>query len=234
MSTAYERLADSIRQQILSGELRPGDRLPREPELSAYYKVSRNTAREALRALASQGLVKTKRGVSGGTFVAIPSKSEISESLHTSLQALSRNQKLDIDTLIEVRGILELPAAELAATRATDEQIEAIRLSLFNPDAGDVRSVAEESPGFHWRVFEAAGNPLLTLMFEPLIRVITTYFDYERSSRSFWKQVDEDHREILDRIAAHDPEGARVVSVRHLELIRGVYEQIKPTGESSL
>src|SRR5688572_26041666 len=122
--TAYDRLAERIRTQIVSGELQPGDQLPTEAELSAHYEVSRNTAREALRALASQGLLTTRRGVTGGTFVSIPSRERISESLHTGLGLLAEGAHLTVSELVEIREILEVPAAELAARRRTDEEVE--------------------------------------------------------------------------------------------------------------
>ena len=70
---AYRLLADDLRAQITSGRLVPGDRLPTEPQLCQRSGVSRSTVREALRLLASQHLIVTTRGVSGGSFVAHPS-----------------------------------------------------------------------------------------------------------------------------------------------------------------
>ena len=69
MSTGYQRLADDVRAAILTGALAPGDRLV-EADLAEQYDVSRGTVREAFRLLASQHLVETMRGRSGGTYVA--------------------------------------------------------------------------------------------------------------------------------------------------------------------
>ena len=70
---AYQTLADDLRAQIVAGRLRPGERLPTEPQLCARFGLSRSTVREALRLLASQHLIVTTRGVTGGSFVAQPS-----------------------------------------------------------------------------------------------------------------------------------------------------------------
>ena len=87
---AYQVLADALRAKILAGELEPGRKLPIEPELSAQYGVSRSTVREALRVLASQNLIATTRGVSGGSFVAPPNPEQISGYLEASRRPGSR------------------------------------------------------------------------------------------------------------------------------------------------
>lgn len=66
---AYAVLAGHLRSRILSGELQPGERLPGEAELTAEFGVGRSTIREALRSLASQNLIETTRGVTGGASV---------------------------------------------------------------------------------------------------------------------------------------------------------------------
>ena len=71
---AYQLLADSLRTQITSGRLRPGERLPTEPQLCVRSGVSRSTVREALRLLTSQHLIVTTRGVTGGSYVARPTR----------------------------------------------------------------------------------------------------------------------------------------------------------------
>jgi GntR family transcriptional repressor for pyruvate dehydrogenase complex len=65
VKTAYQQVADQLRSLILGGDLSPGDRLPPESELIELFGVSRGTVREALRALASQGLITTSRGATG-------------------------------------------------------------------------------------------------------------------------------------------------------------------------
>src|SRR6478735_5117351 len=81
--TAYQALAADLRDRIVSGEFQPGDRLPIEPDLCVRYGVSRSTVREALRLLASQNLIRTVRGTTGGSFVAHPDPDHISAYLET-------------------------------------------------------------------------------------------------------------------------------------------------------
>src|SRR5215212_4514192 len=123
-------LADALRARILTRELLPGQRLPIEPDLADEYDVSRSTVREALRVLASQGLVITTRGVSGGSFVAYPSPKQMSDYLHASLGLFAESEDLAVDALLEARDLLEVPAAGLAALRRTASDLDTLRLVL--------------------------------------------------------------------------------------------------------
>ncbi|GAB2972156.1 FCD domain-containing protein [Amycolatopsis acidiphila] len=224
--TAYDRLASSIRKQILSGELRPGHRLPTELALSTHYQVSRNTAREAIRALAGQGLLVVKRGVAGGTFVASPTTAQVSESLMSGLALLTDSADLSVSVLMEIREMLEVPAAELAARNRTDEELGAIHESLFDPGRIDPTRVFVNNRDFHTGVLRATHNPLLEVLAEPVFRVLKERFLRERASADFWVRVDAEHREIVGYLDDRDQAGAREASRAHLRYLRSVYEKI--------
>jgi GntR family transcriptional regulator, transcriptional repressor for pyruvate dehydrogenase complex len=209
---AYEELAATLRAQILSGELKPGDRLPVEPDLSARYGVSRSTVREALRVLSSQHLVTTTRGVVGGSFVAHPRPEQISGYLHTGLSLMTLFQDVTVDRLLEVRDILEVPA-ELEAT-------------LFDPRALPLPEIYPRNRSFHEVLLRIAGNPLLELVTQPVFRVIDEMFHREAAPRRFWSQVDADHREILAAVVAADEAAARAAMHDHLGRLRATYARI--------
>lgn len=224
-NTAYDRIAAEIRAKILSGELSPGDRLPTGSELTAQYQVSHNTAREALLVLASEGLLTLKRGVTGGTFVSIPSTEHVTDVLQTSLTLLSESAHLPISSLLEIRDMLEVPAAEMAALRHTDEDIAAIRQSLFDP-ARPPTAIYTQTREFHATVVKAAHNPLLELIAEPVFGVLRERFLRDRAPRQWWQDVDRDHREILGYVQTRDQAGAREATRAHLRSIRRLYEAI--------
>jgi DNA-binding FadR family transcriptional regulator len=225
-TTAGRRLEDEIRRQILTGTLSPGDRLPAESELSSYYQVSRNTAREALRALASQGLLVIKRGVSGGTFVAVPPLDHVSETLQTSLTLLAENANLSVAALVEVREMLEVPAAELAALRHSTEDIEEIRATLFDPKTIEPAIVFGNNRDFHMGVLRAAHNPLLEILAGPVFHVLNERFIRENAPADIWYGIDDDHREILGYLEARDQAGAREAARAHLRAARSLYEHM--------
>jgi len=123
VSRASEEVVDQIKEAIYSRQLLPGDRLPSERELSEQFGLSRMTIRDALRVLESTGLVEIKVGASGGAYVREPNLEMLSDSLSSFL----RLKKTTLLELTEARKIIETATAELAAQRATEEDLKAVR-----------------------------------------------------------------------------------------------------------
>ncbi|PJK22590.1 GntR family transcriptional regulator [Mycolicibacterium goodii] len=158
---AYESVVEQIENAILHGELRPGQRLPSERELTAQFAVSRATVREALRVLESQGLVKSRQGdPTGGAVVQEFSP----DALNRSLTTMVHLEQFDLADLVQFRMTVEGSATFLAAISHTPEQLaamkaahaaatDAIRLGYEAFSAADV--------DFHRCVAEAAGSGLL-------------------------------------------------------------------------
>jgi DNA-binding FadR family transcriptional regulator len=225
-SPAYQELAGTLREQILSGALQPGDRLPIEPELCRLHGVSRSTVREALRVLSSQNLVVTTRGVSGGTFVVHPQPDQISSYLQASFSLMTAAPGSSVRDLLEVRELLEVPAAGLAAQRRTAAHLQQLRGTLFDPRTVDVDHVFQDNRNFHVTLLVAAGNPLMEAMTRPMFGVLNERFLRDQAPARFWYRVDRDHREILAAIEAGDAEAARQAQHDHLEHLRSTYTRI--------
>lgn len=222
--TAGDRVEGELRRLIESGQVRPGDRLPPEPELLERFGVSRNTLREAIRALAGQGLLVLKRGVQGGTFVAAPTPDKISDSLRTALSLMTDTDHVSVAELVQVREMLEIPAAELAALNRTDAELEALRATLFDPYRVDPARVFGCTGGFHLGVLRATRNQLLPIVAEPVFRVLDERFLRARAKERVWLEVDRDHREILGFLERGDQAGAREATRAHLRAARSYYE----------
>src|SRR5258706_550644 len=118
-----QRVSDEILQQIrdavLTGKFQIGDRLPNERTLAEQFAASRTSVREALRGLEQQGVIYTKKGVTGGAFVADLDHRLVSRSFQTLLTL----RKISINHIAEVRLIFEPEAARLAALRATAQDL---------------------------------------------------------------------------------------------------------------
>jgi GntR family transcriptional regulator, transcriptional repressor for pyruvate dehydrogenase complex len=220
---AYRVLADDLRAQITSGQLRPGDRLPTEPQLCRECGVSRSTVREALRLLASQHLIVTTRGVSGGSFVAHPSAAQLSDTLTTGLQLMQASAVVDAADLLEVRRMLEIGTAGHAARRRQQSDLDALRSTLFDPYTADAETMITLHPAFHSAVLAACANPLLELVSAPLHAVVNVRALVAHLGRDFWIQVDSDHRAILDAIEARDPDAAGAAAARHLDHLQETF-----------
>jgi GntR family transcriptional repressor for pyruvate dehydrogenase complex len=224
---AYQLLAADLRLRITSGQLRPGDRLPTEPELCARSGVSRSTVREALRLLASQHLVITTRGVSGGSFVAHPSADQLADTFSMGARLLLSTARVEAGELFEMREWLEIPAVELAARRRTAGHLTELEAALYLPadgwdavDPGDAMAAARQ---FHIALAAATGNSLLELVARPLYNLANDRELGAAPPAGFWARVDAEHREILCRVVARDAAGAAAVTRTHLAHLKATY-----------
>lgn len=226
--TAHEQVGEQLREMIISGELAVGTRLPSEGQLAADFGVSRPTVREALRALAGQGFVRTLKGARGGSFVQQPSIPNITDYLSTSMAMMSRSADVEFDQFIEARILFESPAARLAAERRSDADIEALAATI--PD--DPTSLSAEryylyNRDFHRAVVDAAGNPLLTICTQPVFAVLNTHLrrSTTRQTVEYQQRMNHDHQEIFDAVRSGDAAGAEEAMRDHLEYLRPRYEK---------
>lgn len=221
---AYQQVADQLRELILTGALATGDRLPTEAELTANFGVSRSTVREALRLLASQGLITTLRGTTGGTFVAQVRADEVSQYLEASIGLMSGSDEMSVAEMLEARELLEVPVARLAAERREQSHLDGLRAALEREKGSRGRGVKfVEHRTFHTVISEAAGNGLLVMMIEPVFRVLQSRFLKPAVPDEFWAQVDCDHEEILDAIEKGDGAASALAMQEHLRRLRGTY-----------
>lgn len=221
---AYQQVADQLRELVLTGVLQAGDRLPTEYELAARFGVSRSTVREALRVLASQQLVQTTRGPTGGTFVARVELDGVSDFLEASLGLLSGGPDVTVQQMLEARDVLEVPAARMAALRRGEEDLVSLREAIVRETASRGRQDRfTEHRHFHQVVVQASGNVLLGMMNEPLFRVLRAQFLRPTVPEGFWCRVDHDHEALLTAIGDRDPGTAGELMAEHLVALRDAY-----------
>jgi DNA-binding FadR family transcriptional regulator len=223
---AYSTVAAQIRSRILSGELLTGARLPSEPELSAEFGVGRSTVREALKVLASQNLVTTTRGVTGGSFVAVPTVSDISAHLETGVGLMAAVETVTVDQLMEVRQMLEVPTAGVAAYRRSEAHLDELRAAIFDPSEAMGPETYARNQEFHLVLLRAADNPLLEVITAPVFRVLSSRFGRDRAPDGFWECVDADHRAVLRVVEAGDALAAMTAMRRHLDHLGDAYVQM--------
>jgi DNA-binding FadR family transcriptional regulator len=222
---AYDQLAAELRERILDGTLQDGDRLPSESEMATEYAVSRNTAREAFRVLASEGLVIIKRGVTGGVFVAVPTPKWLAGTLRAPLRLLVEHNRVTLRSLAETRELIEVQGAEWAAGERTDVDLAAMGDALFSPGTIDFGQLHESSCRFHLALLAAAHNPLLEIVGEPILRVLTEHAIGCELPPRLAAEIDRDHREILRHLQHRDHAKAREATGTHLRELRPFYDQ---------
>jgi DNA-binding FadR family transcriptional regulator len=221
---AHELVAQQLRAAIVSGELQPGDRLPTEIELREAFGVSRATIREALGSLVGQGLIGKARGLNGGSFVLRPSVGQASESLHLSLQRLGQSDGMSVAEVVESRYLLELPAARLAASRRTDDDIVELRACAHRLGGADHPEPTDKR--FHRAVAVASGNRLLQMAIEPINLVLGEQLDVSRYPKGLLQEIDDDHEAIAEAIVAGDADRSEALMRDHLDALAAVISSI--------
>jgi DNA-binding FadR family transcriptional regulator len=214
------RLADQVASQlenlIVEGHLQPGTRLPTETELCEQFNVSRTVVREAVQRLVSQGLVETRRGRGAGTTVLPASRDILVSSLSRFLNR--QEGKVAFEDLHQVRCILELATARLAAVRATPEDIANLEHILTELEAlrDDREAFAVKDADFHRMLAQATHNPLIVVLLDSIRDLLREYILSTLPHVDIGRDVMPRHREILERVAARDAAGARQAMWRHI------------------
>jgi GntR family transcriptional repressor for pyruvate dehydrogenase complex len=210
-----DRLAATLIEQIDSGALRPGDRLPTEAQLSARHGVSRSVVREAVQRIKSRGLLLSRQG--SGVYVAPPPAHRPLAFDPTVLESMQA-----VVQVVELRRVLEGEIAALAAARSTRAQQAGLRRALKAIDsamAAGHDGVAEDM-AFHRAIGEATGNPqfgrLLAFLEQYLLEAMRVTKGNEARREDFMHQVREEHCAIVEAIEARDPARARAAAVGHL------------------
>lgn len=208
-----DRVADLLLQRILDSGLQPGERLPSERELGIQFGVSRTVIREAMRSLAARGVVTVRPGA--GLTVAQVDPSTASESFGLLLRG---SPGLRHDKIHEVRLAIEVQVAGLAADRATDDDIAALRQALDHHREvfDDLEQAARADVAYHVELARCTHNDLFVVMLNSLGDVMLE-FRLQAMEQPGNRRVGlADHIRILEAVAAHDPTAARVAMTQHL------------------
>src|SRR5690606_33436642 len=112
---------------------------------------------------ASQNLITTTRGVTGGSFVSAPTVGHISAHLETGVALMAAAETVTVAQLMEVRNLMEVPAAGMAAFRRTDEHLEQLEAAMFDPGSKQGPETFAKNQEFHLILLRATDNPLLEL-----------------------------------------------------------------------
>ena len=211
-----ELVFESLREAIINGKLRPGERMM-EIQLAEEMGVSRTPVREAIRKLELEGLV-----------VMVPRKGAYVAGL--SLK--------DIVDVFEIRGALEGLAAELAAERITDVELDEMERYLVkiaeDIEGGDITKVVETDTDFHTLLYKASRNSRLSQIINNLREQIQRFRTTSLSYPGRMKSALEEHRKIVEALASRDGELARKIAQEHIEnaenSMMGMIQQDKKYG----
>ncbi|MFA5905080.1 MAG: FadR/GntR family transcriptional regulator [Desulfobacula sp.] len=220
------RISDQIktilRQAILDGHFKPGDKFPPEIEIAQKYNVSKVSAREALREMETEGLIRKKRGIFGGSFVAEPGSEKMADAVINSYLFGG----ITATDLAEFRRILEPQLVRLAAERRTDEDLAAMEHCL-----GEIETCIQEGQpdqtkaiGFHCLIADACHNPFISSLMAAMVGVFQKVLAKTPEHRIAVKDS-EYNRQFFECIRQRDGEGAARVMGQHFDTLEDIIKE---------
>lgn len=229
MRRPREQVELQLREAILSGVFGGGDKLPSETELAAQFFVSRTTVREALRALVSDGLISKTRGVRGGSFVQGVDHRSLGIAMHDSLENVLRLGRLSYEEVAEVRLLLEVPSARLAARHRDDADLKTLRAILAQEKSTTVDdpSIPHLDVSFHSAVAHAAKNRALDAFVSSLHSTSRPVLFVELS-RQVGRDTVGHHNAVVAAIADRDEERAGAAMEEHLRYLMRLWADGNP------
>lgn len=222
-----EQVADQLQEMIIGKHVAPGEKFPGERELAEQLAVSRTVVREAIRILSVRGLVEIKQG--SGTYVRELSSEAAVASIGLLLQG--RGGLVSFEDLYQVRRMIEIEVAGLASERARDDDIEAMEEAIAK--MAESVEVPEQfiryDLDFHSSLVAAAHNELIPILLEPIVDCLLAFrllaYRYDRMAAIEGALLH--HRNILARVKAHDPAGARRSMLEHLLQAETLMEAVR-------
>lgn len=214
-----DQVYEQLRDMIYRGEIDAGERLMSERDMSDLFKVGRPTVRTAVQRLINQGLIESRRGV--GIFVLDQERAVDKRPL---LQALN-GETYTIADIQEIRMALEIKSAELAAKRATDQDIRLIGKGIERMKRERIEHEIRINTdiSFHMNIAYASKNVVQIHLMKSFYEVLTYAMSYSYSkvleSLRIDELIDRQHDQILAAIVDHDPPRARQAMETHIGTI---------------
>ncbi len=214
---APQHIFEQIRNAILDGRLKPGDRLPTENELMERFKVSKSTLREALRSLEILGLLEIKKGISGGPYVT-----EIdTQKAGDSFADFFHFKNVTMENFFEVRLTLEPYIVSKAALLMTEEDLKELENLITECEhilEHDIPiGLRKNELEFHRRIAGAVRNPILMFVLDFVENLPVNTIESLRPNKKFSHCVHKAHKRIFSALAQRDSRKARVEMIRHIK-----------------
>ena len=199
-----DQIIEQIRNAILSGRFKPGDKVASEKELMSEFGVSKATLREALRVLEGMGLVEIRKGIAGGVFIAeVDMKTTISGIIN-----FLHFKSVSIKDITMIRYLLEPPVAQIAASRIQPEDIAKLE-SMVVEDPAVPQTVVSREIGFHRYLARMTENPILILVMDFIDNILNDIKFQLDHRAEFYHKVAKAHQAILECLKQKDGVGAR-------------------------
>jgi DNA-binding FadR family transcriptional regulator len=212
----YDKIVGHVRDGILAGRLKPGDRLPPERELVRQFQVGRGAIREAFRILEQSALIRIRPGKGGGAFVA----GRPTAAVTRSLSDLLRFGGISLDDVVEARVALESLVIDIIASQADTDDLarlaESVERAVRFFEAGRRAEKREENFNFHVLMAEVTGNPVYPLLIRSVVDVMELIVAPATVPDALARRTLEAHRAIVGHLVRRRGAAAKQALTRHL------------------
>lgn len=216
-----DHVVEEVMQSILAGDFPVGSELPAAEKLAEGFGVSMTVIREAMRVLRSQGLVTVSQGKR-------PLVAAADSSATVSMLGLSLGRAGSMADLMQVRWVLEVEVAALAAQHATDAQVARLAAAVEEMrDGTTMERQVNADLAFHRVLAEATGNPLFPILLQSLEDLLREFRRRSIKGRSVRSGIKE-HAAVLQAVRSRDPHEAREAMIRHMELAERSLQKTQP------
>ena len=200
-----KQVSDQLEKMIENGEFEVGEKIPTETDLMEAFQVSRNTVREAIRALTWNGILEVKQG--DGTYV------RSSNRFRANMK--KRYDEVSVDDITEARKSIEVTIAHLAAIRCNEEDIKMIKEKLDKRNClkADVKENTIADIEFHMAIAKACHNIILIDLYESISDYLESHIiERNMNTKLTDEQIDEMHEQLYLAILDHDSSKAAIAA----------------------
>ena len=218
-----KQVTDILTDLIVTGKIKQGDYLPTEEDLCREFGIGRSSVREAIKTLESRGMVRKFHGK--GVVVIEESAQATAKLLPIALKL----KKTTMKDILEFRNSIEIKMTELAASRATEEQIKVIsdNLEKMRNEEYKLETFAEYDYNFHKSVADASGNSIFSLMMETMRPMLYNHIIYTLNPEFNPENCNHFHETILNTIISKDPVAASEAMKSHLAGTKSVMDELE-------
>lgn len=218
----YEQVVEQIKQMIIDGTLKKGDKLPTERELSEQLQVSRASIREAIKSLEVIGLLEARQGA--GNYIKESFDQILFEPMSMMFMLESRNP----NEIVEIREALELEAVVLAAKNIDENELEEIRLLVEDiKNSEDEEATAVYDKSFHYSIAKASKNVLIVSVLNVISSLIDVVIVGSRkkilSEQANKERLNKQHELIYTSLKNGNSDEAYEAMKGHFKLIHDYY-----------
>ena len=214
--TLSEQIANHIKQRIIDGELKPGEKLPPEKELIEYFNVSRPTLREAIKSLTAINILESKQGANGGHFVSQISYEAITNNFGDFILLSLGLKGISLEEVAEMRQLIEIHSAYESAQRRTEDDLIKFEKIIEDMKNSTPSSFYNLDFDFHRQLAFSTHNRLIIITTEAIIMALKPLYRMANCSNELKEELTKEIIGIYEAIKDKKPDIAKRKMEKHI------------------